>query len=260
MTNERWVDLDGAVNVRDLGGLPTHDGRTTRFGQALRSDNLQGLTPADVDRLTGPIGLSDVIDLRTSAEVVLEGPGPLTREPSVSVHHFSLYPEVGERTDVEGEPTLPWLSGEPDAPPPPLPPGGYYANYLSNRPDSVLAALRTMTSAPGASITHCAAGKDRTGVVCALALSVAGVVREAVIADYAKTGERLELVIARLEKTVTYSGDVSGRSTDAHLPRPEFMRALLDHLDADYGGPLGWLTERGWSDTDTEALRARLVG
>src|SRR5690606_39936022 len=71
-------------------------------------------------------------------------------------------------------------------------PAGHYLGYLNNRGDSIVAALRVMARTDGAAIVHCAAGKDRTGVVCALALDVAGVTREAIVADYAQTGERSE--------------------------------------------------------------------
>ena len=71
----RWLDLDGAANARDLGGLPLEGGGTTAAGVVLRSDNLQDLTPADVRRLVDDLGVAVVVDLRTGAEVELEGPG-----------------------------------------------------------------------------------------------------------------------------------------------------------------------------------------
>ena len=86
-----WIDLEGAVNVRDVGGLPTVDGRSTRHGVLLRADNLQGLTPSDGGRLTGELGVRTVLDLRTDREVQEEGPGPL-RATEVVHHHVSLIP------------------------------------------------------------------------------------------------------------------------------------------------------------------------
>lgn len=62
----RWIDLEGAVNVRDLGGLATVDGGTTRFGRIYRSDNLQGLTERDVELLVEELKLRHVIDLRST--------------------------------------------------------------------------------------------------------------------------------------------------------------------------------------------------
>ena len=73
-----WIDLDGAVNVRDLGGLPTEDGRGTARGRLLRADNLQELSASDVARLVRDIGVTTVVDLRSSAELTSEGPAPWT--------------------------------------------------------------------------------------------------------------------------------------------------------------------------------------
>ena len=73
-----WIDLEGAVNVRDLGGLPTDDGGETVAGRLLRADNLQELSPSDVRRLVQDLGVTTVVDLRSSAELTSEGPAPWT--------------------------------------------------------------------------------------------------------------------------------------------------------------------------------------
>ncbi|MFW6203622.1 MAG: tyrosine-protein phosphatase [Actinomycetota bacterium] len=259
MVNRRWIDLAGAVNVRDVGGLPARDGATTRFGRLLRADNLQGLTTDDVVHLVDTIGVRDVVDLRTSIEVEAEGPGPLTKRSEVRIHHHSLFPEAGTRTDVEAaDAVLPWARPE-EAGNASDSTGLYYTRYLARRPDSVLAALRTMAGSDGATIAHCAAGKDRTGVIVAMALSVADVDREAIVADYVATGERIAEIIARLRGTDTYASDLDGSSLDAHRPRPQAMRTFLRYLDIHCDGPLGWLTSHGWTDADSEALRARLL-
>jgi protein-tyrosine phosphatase len=255
---ERWIDLAGAVNVRDLGGLPAQGGATTRFGRVLRADNLQGLTGSDVDYLVGRLGVRDVVDLRTTAEVESEGPGPLARLDGITIHHCSLLPEAGRRTDVEAAdsvlPTaLPFDVDSWD------PTGLYYTRYLSRRPDSVIAALRAIAHGHGVTITHCAAGKDRTGVIAAMALSVVGVDRDAIVADYVATGERLPAVLDRLRASPTYAVDLDGSSIDEHLPRPEAMHTLLGYLDRECGGPLGWLDRHDWTSADAEGLRSRLL-
>src|SRR3954447_15695735 len=84
---ERWIELEGAVTVRDLGGLQTEDGGTTASGVLLRSDNLQGLSDKDVRRLLDDCGVRTVLDLRTPTEVRSEGPGPLVAE---GVRHVNL--------------------------------------------------------------------------------------------------------------------------------------------------------------------------
>jgi protein tyrosine/serine phosphatase len=276
----RWLPLDGAANARDLGGLPTDSGPPVQPHRLLRSDNLQGLTPADVRLLVDEIGLRTVIDLRTNVEVALEGPGPLTREPAVAVRHLSLFAESGGLTDVDADADLPWAARPPVAPPAADGPsvadalvsGGdpaladplsrsvsFYLAYLRDRPDSVVAALRAIADTDGASLVHCAAGKDRTGVVVALALSVAGVPRDRIVADYAATADRLPELLARLRASDTYRDDLASRSDDSHRPRAATMERFLDHLDRTAGGPVGWLESAGFGPADAARLRSRLV-
>ncbi|ETK32308.1 tyrosine-protein phosphatase [Microbispora sp. ATCC PTA-5024] len=260
--NERWIDLEGAVNVRDLGGLPTTDGGTTRYGRILRADNLQGLTEGDLSRLVGDLKLRNVVDLRSDTEVRLEGPGPLTRLPEIEIHHLSLFAEGGRFTDVEADTiddrALPWQDERSEDEAAELRVTGYYYGYLRDRPDSVVAALRVLADGDGLAVVHCAAGKDRTGVVSALALAVAGATREAIIDDYVATGERLEGILARLRASDTYRTDLDSKPADSHLPRAEYMAQFLTTLEDRFGGPFGWLETQGWTEEDTEALRARL--
>ncbi|TDE36844.1 tyrosine-protein phosphatase [Nonomuraea mesophila] len=256
----RWIDLEGAVNARDLGGLPTRDGGRTRRGRIFRADNLQGLTSGDVTLLVDELGLRHVVDLRSNAEVSLEGPGPLTRVTEVRHHHLTLFAEGGRHTDVEadaidGERVLPWAERGLDEE---LRVTGFYFGYLRDRPDAVVAALRAMALDDGASLVHCAAGKDRTGVLSALALEVAGATREAIVEDYVATGERLELILKRLRGSDTYRDDLDSRPADDHMPRAGYIEQFLGVLDDRFGGPLEWLAAHGWTGTDTEAMRSRL--
>jgi protein-tyrosine phosphatase len=258
-THERWVDLDGAANVRDLGGLEVAGGGRTAAGVMLRADNLQGLTGRDVTRLVDDIGLRVVIDLRTGPEVRLEGPGPLVRDGRVDVRHRSLHPEVGHRTDAAVEGVLGWrqkpLEGHDDE----SPTVRAYLAYLRDRPESIVAALRDVAYGEGAAVVHCAAGKDRTGVVCAFGLATVGVGHDAIVADYVATGDRLGPLLARLRASPTYAEDMRGRSDESHRPRPETMRRFLEVLDERHGGAPGWLDAHGFGADDQAALRERLV-
>ncbi|MFI6322050.1 tyrosine-protein phosphatase [Nonomuraea sp. NPDC050556] len=254
----RWIELEGAANVRDLGGLATKDGGVTRFGRILRSDNLQGLTPGDVDKLVGELKLRRVVDLRSGPEVRLEGPGPLVSVPEVTVHHLTLFAEGGTHTDVEADRVLPWKERSEEAVAE-LRVTGFYYGYLRERPDSVVEALRVMAMDDGAAVVHCAAGKDRTGVLCALALSVAGVERSEIVADYVATGERLESILGRLRASETYRADLDTRPASDHMPLAAYMEQFLSVLDERFGGPMEWLAANGWTEADTAALRARLL-
>jgi protein-tyrosine phosphatase len=253
-----WIDLDGAVNVRDLGGLPTDDGRRTAPGALLRSDNLQDLSAADVAKLVDGVGLTTVVDLRSSAEAESEGPGPLDAVPSVTHLHLSVLPEVGRRTDVVADALLLRRAQDHDRYPDDAM-CGHYLGYLEDRPESVTGALRAVAEAPGAAIVHCAAGKDRTGVVVALALTAVGVPADTVVADYAATDEKIEAILRRLMRSPTYEADLKGSAIDRHRPRPETMKAFLAQVQARYGGVTQWLAGHGFGEQDLRRLRAKLL-
>jgi hypothetical protein len=207
-----WVDLEGTANTRDTGGLPTTDGRRTVRHRLLRSDSLQYLSKADVSHLVGYCGVRTVIDLRAAIEVTAEGPGPMTREPLVTVEHRSLFPEQDDHVKPLSERLPPVGRGF----------AGLYLGFLLQRPDSVLAALRRIAYGAGATVVHCTAGKDRTGTVVALALAEAGVERTAIVADYAASADRYGAVL-RLHAREAADGGLANGLANAvallHAPR-----------------------------------------
>lgn len=281
----RWIEMDGLVNLRDVGGIPTTDGGAIAPSRLLRSDNLQDLSERDVAALHER-GVTDVVDLRSGVEVRSEGPGPLAADGSIAVHHHSLFIEdevhppesstgqgpepiaVGTDTDgAPGEPggeelpaaALPWVGREPSTQHAD-PTTGHYLSYLVDRPDSVLAALRTIAHAEGATLVHCAAGKDRTGTIVALALLAVGADPEAVVDDYAASNERMEQIVARLMASPTYADNLRDRPMSSHLTRPEIMRGVIAAIDAEHGGVLPLLRSIGWTDEDQRRLREHLLG
>ena len=268
----QWLALEGAVNVRDVGGLPTVDGRTTRSGVLLRSDNLQDLTEADVAQLLGERGLRTVIDLRSTGEVHLAGPGPLKAVHIEGVRHvhLSLIPEWdGEPDQVEVDRALDDLTRQAALPPLPARPrqadatdlAGHYSGYVERAGANVGAALRVLADpASGTSLVHCAAGKDRTGVVVALALSLVGVTREAVVADYVRSAERAGLILDRLRATAAYGPGLEGVTVAQTAPVASSMEGFLDTVDREYGGPHGLAMSLGVDEETVARLGARLVG
>lgn len=262
-----WLTFDSLVNARDLGGTPCTDGGEIAPQRLLRSDNLQDLTESDVAQLLG-LGLTDVIDLRSTSEVQQEGPGPLTRIPEVTIHHLSYLPEADLKPLPEDDPAdvssfeperLPWVGKESTVQHDNVF-ASHYLSYLKDRPDNVIAALRAIAHADGASLVHCAAGKDRTGTTIALALSIAGAEREAVVADYAASSERMQLIIDRLASSETYRANLEGRPLSSHLTHPETMEAVLSWFDSEYGGVEAGLAPLGWTAADSAALRTKLRG
>jgi protein tyrosine/serine phosphatase len=253
-----WIELDGAVNVRDLGGLPTEDGGKTADARLLRGDNLQELSPADIATLVGEIGLTTVVDLRSSDELASEGPAPLDGVAGVLHVHHPVLSEAGSATDAASDVLL--ARADRDRSRYPADPiCGHYLGYLEDRPDQVAAAVRSIARSDGAALVHCAAGKDRTGVVVAVALSAVGVRQQAVIADYAATGERIGPLLARLRRSPTYVSDISSEPDESQRPRPQTMAALLEQVNARYGGAVQWLASHGFGHDDLQLLRAKLL-
>ncbi|MGI8537988.1 MAG: tyrosine-protein phosphatase [Mycobacteriales bacterium] len=254
-----WIELEGAANVRDVGGLPTVDGRATRRGVLLRADNLQGLTPTDVARVTGELGVRTVVDLRTTGELHLEGNGPL-RHTDLQHHHVPLIPEGADEPDqAEVDRAVPHRPDRAGRTPTDM--TGYYVGYVEDAPQNLARALHILADpATGPALVHCAAGKDRTGVVVAAALSMAGVTRDAVVADYVRSAERIEAVLARLQSSATYAPSLAGVQADDLRPVAGSMERFLDHVDRAYGGPHGLAMTIGVDEETVARLGARLVG
>ena len=263
MTNElhggRWIEIDGVVNMRDLGGLPTRDGGSTAWRRLIRSDNLQDLSPEAVDHLVAEIGVRDIVDLRSETELHLLGDGPLRVLESLTHHHHSLLPDRRPRERARESPDeadiglgSPWkkFDGRRDA--------TFWAGYLSERPDSISAALDVISRSAGATIVHCAAGKDRTGTVVAMALSVAGVPDEVIIEDYVLSAERITQILDRLNAHPVYGDALKSQPVEDQRPKAESMETILGALHERFGGGEGWLREQGWAEDDLARLRARL--
>jgi protein-tyrosine phosphatase len=242
-----WIPLDGAVNARVV--VP---------GVLLRADNLQSLSTRDVRLLIEEEGLEIVLDLRTDVEVELEGPGPMAAEPAVRVEHRSLYPDYGRNTDLDADTVRPWGPADEHEAPEEPPVVRAYLSYLRRRPDSIVDSVRAIARADGAVLVHCAAGKDRTGVVVALALDAVGVDRDAIVRDYLATRQRIDAIMARLLSSSTYRAELEGSDPQQHAPVSGTMERLLQIVDDLHGGSAAWLSTQGLGDCDLERLRQRL--
>ncbi len=256
-TEPNWVEIDGLVNARDLGGRTTADGRRLREGVVLRSDNLHDLSADSVRWLLDDYRLSDIVDLRTNGEHARSGAFPFNGE--VRLHKLSLYPD-----DDPNDPMPPWvgelgddLVGEPEA----LSQGvaRHYLNYFRLRPDSLVGALRVVANAEGATIINCAAGKDRTGTTCALLMRAVGVPVDQVVADYAASNARVPAILARLGMAATVGSPEHDAQVTSQSTPPEVMELLLAGLDEQFGGAAAWLAANGWTDEDQARLEARLL-
>ena len=273
MYRPNWIELDGVVNMRDLGGMVTTSGDEVLPHRLLRSDNLQDLTPQAVEALVRTYEVSDIVDLRTHVEVAKEGEGPLLAVDGVTHHHHTLYREDTTESGIPAaERALPWETDERREAAAAAAAqdaehrrsheqfwSEHYLGYLAQRPDSVLAALHAIASSRGAAVVHCAAGKDRTGTVVGLALKVVGVPDELVIADFAASAERVAAIMDRLRSKPAYADNLKDKTVAQQSPTTETMRMLLATLDERYDGPLGWLAAQGWTAADTERMRRKLL-
>jgi protein tyrosine/serine phosphatase len=239
---ERRVAVEGCHNFRDLGGYPTEDGGALRWRQLFRADGLHALTPRGIATVRDEIQLGDIIDLRSSAELELDGRGPLERE-AIRFHHLPLFDGGrGQKTPPLGA-TLAEL---------------YYGMIdFARGPIAKVITVLARTDQPA--VFHCAAGKDRTGVVSALLLSLLGVREEIIVADYAATREALDAIVKRLMASEGYRGMFDELPRDTLHADPETMEGFLARLRAEFGGVAGYARAIGIDDTDVERLRARMV-
>jgi protein-tyrosine phosphatase len=189
------------------------------------------------------LGLRTVVDLRTGTELERHGRGLLIDEP---VRHVHLS-------------VLPVESGESVAAPPPV--GNDLAErylwYLEVGTPSLVAAVRLLADPAALPLVfHCAAGKDRTGVLSALVLSCLGVGRDVIVDDYVQTAAGLELILERLR------GPASGYDLQGD-PRVTIeaatMERFLDGLERRYGDATGWARSAGVDDATLDALRTTLL-
>jgi hypothetical protein len=249
---DRWFELTGADNVRDLGGLPTVDGRATRYGCFLRADTLQDLTFDDVGRLTDIFGIRTVLDLRAREEAAREGRGPLAHT-AVAYHNLSFLPGEWVMPD---DPRFPTIVRDIDS----ADRVEHYLDYLRLAADSVATALRLLAD-PGSrpAVFHCAGGKDRTGVLAAIILSIAGVGTETIVADYTLTNERIARIDDHLASRPSYSRPEDPLTADQLRCRPEVMRSFLGRVNELWGGATAWARHAGVADTELAALRTALV-
>jgi protein-tyrosine phosphatase len=241
---DRWLQLEGTENARDVGGLPVSGGKLTQSGVLLRSANLRWLTPGDVELLIEKLGLRTVIDLRTPREVDRDGPSALATA-GVRTVELSLI--------ADGAAPLPLTEADPLL--------REYLRYLSHRGEQVVQAVRVLAEPDaGPTLVHCAAGKDRTGVLVAMVLDAVGVEREAVVADYGLSAEAIPAMFERWRAYAVAEGyDPGPVDIQRHMPRPAVMAEVLRTLDRRHAGAAGWLREGGLDDASLERLRDRLV-
>jgi protein-tyrosine phosphatase len=244
--NERIVPLVGASNFRDLGGYPIVDGGFTRWGSLYRSDALHELTEPDI-KVLRDIGLKTILDLRMEAEVSKSGRGRLGSEPA-RYHHLSVIDEDGGESRGIPAPTDDDLSNR-------------YMWYLDIGRGSVVQALNILSdSANYPLVFHCAAGKDRTGVLAALVLDIVGVERGVIVEDYVLTASRMQFVLERILRTLGEERRVEDLPPNALTVQASTMEGFLESLDRQYGGARQWALAAGVPSDSLHSLSVSMRG
>jgi protein-tyrosine phosphatase len=174
MTNDRHLDWDGCWNVRDLGGLLATDGRPIRRGAIVRGDSADRLTAAGWSALWA-YGIRTIVDLRDPTEYTADAASRAGELTTVQV-------PLEDQTDTEFWQQWRHLSGTPL----------YYQAFLERWPERFAAVFAAIAEAgPGGVLIHCAAGRDRTGLVTLMLLALAGVSHDEIATDYALSTDRL---------------------------------------------------------------------
>ena len=239
---DRMIALEGAVNFRDLGGYAAADGRHTRWRTLFRADGLGDLTEADFSTMRA-LGIRTVIDLR-SAEELERGRYDVGAHP-VTFHHFPIIEQLPDADAFDKQPGLL---------------GTQYLEMVRDAGRSFVSVLEIL-AAPDSlpAVFHCTAGKDRTGVLSAIVLSLLGVDEPTVVADYALSGAAMTRLRAKIIVKYPDSRETIENLSDVFSAEPAQMEALLDHLQATYGSVDAYVAGLGATPELIAGLRAVLL-
>jgi protein-tyrosine phosphatase len=239
LSQSETLAIDGLINLRDLGGLPTASGATTLPGRLLRSESPHSLSDSGLRELLD-LGIGAVVDLRTTSERE-QRPSPLT-EAGIHTSHAPIF------TDDEDYPDHLATAAE------------VYCWWLRERQKGVAVAMSAVADAPSAPIlVHCHAGKDRTGVVVGLVLRLAGVSVDDIADDYAVSGVQLAEMLARDRVTALERGMDAARAERLFTVRREAMVQTMECVDLEHGGPVSLLRAIGLGDGRIERLTNLLL-
>jgi protein-tyrosine phosphatase len=233
---QRCVKVRGAVNMRDLGGYTTKDGKTVKWGKLYRSADLSKLTDADLDTFQQR-KIDYIVDLRGTNE---SKAAPDKMNPNTD---YILCPAGSDQNLNDWMVKLASLQS-----------GGdsmmivYYSNttYLADRYKPFFDKLLALPD-DQALLFHCTAGKDRTGIGAALLLYALGVPYETIIQDYTASNEyRKESNETMVAQMVKYTHVNKQVAEDVVSVKPEYLNATFDAIRKQYGsidnflkGPLG---------------------
>ena len=231
MEAQRRYILENIENCRDLGGYPSKYG-CTKFGRFIRGGTVDRPTENDISTLK-ELNVKTVIDLRGDFEFNNQ-PNDMERLAD-NANHVSLYElNVAKAKDMKITITE------------------VYEYIIDNYKENVCKALKTVADAPeGAVFYHCFLGKDRTGILSMLLLTIAGVGEDDIVADYQLTYTYLENYM------YTHADTLWDTDPEMHYSLPQTMRSLLAYIKNKYGSVEDYIRQIGITDEDKEKIRKR---
>ncbi|WP_339132791.1 tyrosine-protein phosphatase [Streptomyces sp. f51] len=254
-------ELGGVRNFRDVGGLPTVDGRRVRHGHLFRSGHLAHATEEDAAFLSS-LGLHTIFDFRNAADQKLEGPDvelPGVRNVNLPLSDpadGSEFWKMVRDGDIE---QLRGLLGEGRAANRMI---GSYRAIIRERTAEHSQVLHALADDSVPALMHCAAGKDRAGLSIAVTLLALGVEREAIVADYLESNatHRRYKVHRTNSSAGAYSPEVMELLSPLFDARAEYLTAAFETIEETWGGVEAYLEQGlGLTPELRERLRARLL-
>jgi protein-tyrosine phosphatase len=254
-------ELGGVRNFRDVGGLPTVDGRRVAHGRLFRSGHLAHATDEDAAFL-GSLGLHTIFDFRNAADIGLEGPDielPGVRNVNIPLsdpaHGAEFWKMVRDGDLDELRSLLADGKGEQrmiDS----------YREIVRDRTAEHSRMLHALADDSVPALMHCAAGKDRAGLSIAVTLLAVGVERDAIVADYMESNAQHRRYRVRRNGSAAkaYSPEVLELLNPLFGTRPEYLTAAMETVEETWGGVDGYL-EQGLGVTPEvrERLRERFL-
>ncbi|WP_194814930.1 tyrosine-protein phosphatase [Nocardia sp. XZ_19_385] len=239
---KRHIEFDRLHNFRDLGGYRSADGRTVAWGLLYRSDSLGKLRDNDWDRFL-ELGVDTVIDLRYPWEIDARGRIPQPerfRYANCSIEHRP-YDQADIDPDID-----PWryLADR-------------FAEVATDGVAEIRETLELIATAAGPAVFHCASGKDRTGLIAALLLSILEISEDQILADFALTERATAHFITEWEAA---NPDRVLRWPSYGRAPAEVMRLVLHDLTTTYGSARDYLTgTAGLGEDVIDQLKSRLL-
>lgn len=237
------IPFSKLINTRDLGGLPTKDGKTIKPNTFLRGASLYQLVPSDGEKLVQDYHVAFDIDLRIDKELYRQPDTPLM---GVTYHHYQLREDVLENFNRRvGEPIGKMVARMPTM-------GDLYLNMVSK--ENSIEALKNIFRVffdevvpdKKSALFHCTEGKDRTGIVAALLEDLLGVPREVIFNDYMLSNESFQRrndFYYTVTRVAFHNKQTADSFRDMYQANEVMLQNMFDFLDSTYGGTEGFFVQ-----------------